>query len=392
VGPLFINTANQSLRAAAAEIELHNAIEVASAIPVATHYYDSDILRLQDALTEARAVNTLISNVNNGPGDTVEDEVQREQDEAESKAKEILAARERRRLALEAEKKEKERLEALALEAALLEGGNAEAAGVGAVQSGGEAEAAAATVVAAAVASESTTSSDGDAANDALVSAATGLDDIEDNAKQVKAPRAPNITAHGIPIIKDNLIPLLAIAESLISTGQALLDRLNGEVRVMDAVEVVNKALAVVTETVEKHKDEDPAYLPFFEKPVEVGPDGQPLPPPAPLPPNADGTPAPRPNLDWTLPCDINGIPLPDSPQVLSLKALRDTVIALESAISVGKTAGADAKCISSSEVTLTTRKSELNAGLVAESQRVEFFRSERAKAEKKNKKKGGKK
>jgi hypothetical protein len=394
VGPLFINTANQSLRAAAAEIELNNAIEVASAIPVATHYYDSDILRLQDALTEARAVNTVISNVNNGPGDTVEDELQREQDEAESKAKEILAAREQRRLALEAEKKEKERLEALALEAALLEGGNAEAAGVGAVQSGGEVEAAAAPVVPAAAASESTTSSDGDAANDALVSAATGLDDLEEEsiAKQVKAPRAPNITAHGILIIKDNLIPLLAIAESLISTGQALLDRLNGEVRVMDAVEVVNEALAVVTETVEKHKDEDPAYLPFFEKPIEVGPDGQPLPPPAPLPPNADGTPAPRPNLDWNLPCDINGIPLPDSPQVLSLKALRDTVIALESAISVGKTAGADAKCISSSEVTLTTRKSELNAGLIAESQRVEFFRSERAKAEKKNKKKGGKK
>lgn len=389
VGPLFINTANQSLRAAAAEIDLTNAIEVASAIPVATHYFDSDILRLQDALVEARAVNTLIANVNNGLGDTVEDELAREQEEAKAKANEILLAREQKKLAKEVEKKEKERLEALALEAALLEGGNADASGA-AVATG--ADSSAPPPVAAAAAVESEPSSEGNAAVDDAVNAATGLDVQGEEPVVKKAPRAPNITGYGIPILKDNLIPLLAIAESLISSGQALLDRLNGEVRVMDAVEVVNKALDVVTETVERHKEEDPAYLPFFEKPVEVGPDGQPLPPPAPLPPNPDGTPAARPSLDWNLPCDINGVPLPDSPQVLSLKSMRDTVLALESAISVGKTAGADAKCISSSEVTLTTRKADLNAGLIAEAQRVEFFRSERAKAEKKNKKKGGKK
>jgi len=391
VGPLFINTANQSLRAAAAEIDLTNAIEVASAIPVATHYFDSDILRLQDALVEARAINTLIANVNNGLGDTVEDELVREQEEANAKANKILLAREQKKLAREAEKKEKERLEALALEAALLEGGNADASGA-AVATGADSSAPPPPPLAVA-AVESEPSSEGDAAVDDAINAATGLDDQgEDTPVVKKAPRAPNITGYGITILKDNLIPLLAIAESLISSGQALLDRLNGEVRVMDAVEVVNKALDVVAETVEKHKEEDPAYLPFFEKPVEIGPDGQPLPPPAPLPPNADGTPAARPSLDWNLPCDINGVPLPDSPQVLSLKALRDTVLALESAISVGKTAGADAKCISSSEVTLTARKADLNAGLIAEAQRVEFYRSERAKAEKKNKKKGGKK
>lgn len=394
VGPLFIHTANQSLRSAAAELELTNAIQVASAIPVATHYYDADLLRLSDALTEARAVNKLISNVNSGLGDTIEDEIEREKDEANAKAVEILANREQKRLAKEAEKKEKERLEALALEAALLEGGNGAENGIVSTEI---------------TATTTTTSQPTDVVVQSIDGdniTATGIDDVtgivdeghSSNStvqQHLKAPRAPKITSHGIQILKENLIPLIPIAESLISSGQALLDRLNGEVRVMDAVEVCTIAIKDVQKKVELHKEEDPAYLPFFEKPIELGPDGQPLPPPpppAPLAPNPDGTPAQRPFLDWTLPCDINGIPLPDTPQVLSLKTLRDTILALDTAISVGKTAGADGKCISSSENAAISLKTELNTLLLAESIRVEFFRSERTKAEKKNKKKGGKK
>ena len=88
---------------------------------------------------------------------------------------------------------------------------------------------------------------------------------------------------------------------------------------------------------------------------------------------------------------DANGVPLPETPQINAILQLRAAAEELNKVTNQAKTSGADAACIFSAELILKECLVEAASALEAEKERVALARVERAKLDKKGKKKAKK-
>lgn len=84
----------------------------------------------------------------------------------------------------------------------------------------------------------------------------------------------------------------------------------------------------------------------------------------------------------------MNGVPLPETAQLEAITQLQHAVAELAAILGSARTSGADAACIAVAEATHKTAAAEAAASLSAEKDRVLLARVERAKLEKKGKKK----
>lgn len=398
VGPTLVAQARLDLRVAYAEASLQGSIALCSSIPVGTHFYDADIQRLSLAVGEAEGASAAASRVEAGTGAAEDEDLTAEQ--AAASAEGMRRREESQRL-----QQQQERAQAKA-EAARIAAETAAAEGV--AEGDGVAEGKEEDVSAPAAAAPPV-SADGDSAADASEPAAATA--TEEPAVD-QAPSKP-ATRLLLPALPANTIRLSPVAAAILDQGRALLSRLQCEVGVTDAVAAAEARSSEVAAAAEVHKEEDPTLLPTPEKPVDPAAEAAAAAAAA-RPPSGKGKPAaaaarpasgkgkaaapadaeapPPAPLDPSFPCDSAGTPMPDSPQLIAIKALRDQCAALEATIVTSKTAGADAACIASAEASLARLRQAMVDQLTSERTRVEFYRAERAKLDKKNKKKGKKK
>jgi hypothetical protein len=83
---------------------------------------------------------------------------------------------------------------------------------------------------------------------------------------------------------------------------------------------------------------------------------------------------------------DTNGVPLPDTPQLLAIQQLQVSCTELATVVTAARTSGADAACIATAEAALKICKADAAAAMEAEKERVALARVERAKLSKKKK------
>lgn len=285
VGPTLLSQATLALQVAAAEVELHGAVVVASGISIGTHLYDAILLRLSEAVSGARAACTAANLMAHPPDKGIEH---------------------------------------FSLRAVL-----------------------------------------------------------------------------GVPTGNDILAA--PIKEEAISEASTLLSRLQCEVQVTDSVVHARAQGEAARVALEQYREHDPTELPVPELPP-VAPEAadaaaaaaaaRPPSTSGKRPASAKKEPAPAeaappapPSPDF--PLDQAGVPLPDTPQLLALKSLRDSCKELDGIITASRTAGADAACTDAAVAALTELRAALDAGLLDEAERVTRLRAEKAKAAKKGKKKG---
>ena len=196
--------------------------------------------------------------------------------------------------------------------------------------------------------------------------------------------------------------PIIPVASSLITPSLALEQRLKAEVSLSDVVIAAEGFASAAASAVLAHADEDPTLLPTPELPpttaaVEVVPAGKggkpaakaaPAPPPKPAakggkapPPPTE--PPPHPPVDANLPLDIHGVPLPHTPQLNALFALRVGLTALAVAASDGAAAGADAAAVDGARAASVRLATIMAEGLLGEAIRVEAAREAAAKKKK---------
>jgi hypothetical protein len=397
VGPTLVAQAKLSLRVLYAEAAVVGASSVCGSIPVGTHAYDADIGRLGAAVAEAEAASAEALRVEGG-GDVLEDPSAAISAHAGGSGDGVAAGS---RPGSGATKSGE------GGDGAGGQGADGEAAAAAVGEPGAEGGAASSADPApdggAAASGDPADAGDGAGGDGAdpdggEASSAEGGDGGDNGGSAAPAasrpPSAPKVQRKpklDLPIPAENAIHLTPVAGAVLSDATALLSRLRGEVGITDSVNAATAAEAAVTAAAEAHKEEDPTLLPTPELPPgPVDANGVPIPPaaPAPAPVGPDGEPLPPPPPDPAFPCDTKGVPLPDTPQLLALKALRDRSADLEAVIATSTAAGADPACVAKATASLGALRAGLLASLTAEATRVEFYRAERAKLEKKNKKK----
>ena len=373
VGETLIRQAQLALRVGLAEIEVIGATVVCNAITVGTHAYDSDISRLQIAIKEAEKASNEAIRVENG-GDIFEEPVE------EKPIAEVVPAP----TETTEEPTNPDGTVTESTDNAVTENtaeGTTENTDAPATSTTGETNP---------TAEEGSSSSSSESPEESVPAEST-----ENTTNTIIESTRKSRPRLDIPVLPSNILHLSPVHNAVMETGKTLLSRLTCEVKVTDSIGVAESSFKQVTEVAERHKEEDPTLLPVPEKPVS--PDA--VPPPDARPPSGKGGKAPAPAPaeeappvaappDPAFPCDSAGVPLPDSPQLLAIKQLRDSCNSLETIIQESRTAGADAACIANAENSLNRLKTELMTALQTETTRVEFYRAERAKLEKKNKKK----
>jgi ankyrin repeat protein len=206
----------------------------------------------------------------------------------------------------------------------------------------------------------------------------------------------------GLKPLAELMPPIIPVASSLITPSLALEQRLKAEVSLSDVVIAAEGFASAAASAVLAHADEDPTLLPTPELPpttaaVEVVPAGKggkpaakaaPAPPPKPAakggkapPPPTE--PPPHPPVDANLPLDIHGVPLPHTPQLNALFALRVGLTALSVAARDGAAAGADAAAVDGARAASVRLATIMAEGLLGEAIRVEAAREAAAKKKK---------
>lgn len=395
VGETLLRQAELALRVGLAEIELIGATVVCNAITVGTHMYDADIGRLQNAIHTAIKASTEAVRVESGD-DIFEEPV--EEKPATGNGKETDGdnnTTDANKGNTEGSTEEPSNPDSATTETGEEQSAssNTETAAIsgnetkdGAPSSSEEANPTTTDDASSSSSSSSSSSEEGVSATDDTTTVSSSSAAV---SNRITRPRLD------IPVLASNIIHLSPVHNTVMETGNALLSRLVCEVKVTDSIGIAENSFTKVTEVVERHKEEDPTLLPVPEIPVvpEAVPSSRPpsgkggkAPAPAPAP--ADATPPVAAPPDPAFPCDSAGVPLPDSPQLIAIKVLRDACTNLDTIIQESRTAGADAACIANAENSLNRLRNELMTSLQTETTRVEFYRAERAKLEKKNKKK----
>jgi hypothetical protein len=371
VGPTVRNEARLLCQCAVAETELAAAVQVCGSIAVGTHASDADIARLARALDAADIAASCVA------------AVQAERASAQAQHDDIAQAESAKLQQLQQQ---------VAENMSVRTGGSGKQKSVVTTTTRRGAAAADAADVQSQVRSQlihgSSSSNLGPAA-----SAASGFPGAGDHTPARPPPRS-----------LASFCSLQAVDAALVDRARVLLKRLQCEVGVMDDVAAAGKSLSAVQAAVAAHDAEDPSALPV----PELSPEEQELvkqaielflnPPPAPKgrmapPPKAGARPATAPEVPagpkfpkMSRPLDINGIPLPDTPQLLALQALLVSMDRLTAAVAGARQSGADDACINTAEDTLADLRSRHEATFAAEKARVEAARLEAEKRKKKKK------
>jgi hypothetical protein len=193
-----------------------------------------------------------------------------------------------------------------------------------------------------------------------------------------------------LPVPAGNAPAAPPVPQAALDAASALHRRLVAEVGLSDFVAAVGAAEHAAAAASLVHKEEDPTLLPTPAKPP---PDPEAVaaaaaaaaataakkPPPKPpakgSPPPVE-EPPPHPPVDPTLPCDATGTPLPHTPQLLALFALRDAVKQLEAAALSGCAAGADAGAVDAANAAAARGMEAMGKGMMEECLRVEHARA----------------
>jgi hypothetical protein len=359
VGPVLLRQAGVAIDTAVAECELAGAAFVCRSIPVASHAYDADIRRLAAAVETAHAL---------------------ARQQAEASAALTGAATTQGDVA-----------------APLVEPaapGTDEGAAAASDSKGEPEDSAAATAAAA----------------EAGVGAPASSASLQRPAAAVETAAAAEAPP---PLAPGAVVPQQPVDEVALAAASALLSRLSSEVRVVDAVAAADAALARARAAALAHREEDASLLPVPElppPPPEAVPaaaaaggrpgssavkgQAKPAAKPSAAPAGRGGKPAPEPvpegppPVEPTAMTDTAGVPLPDTPQLLALRSVSGAVDALKATIAACEAAGADAACVAMAGAAAARLWADYLAGLAEERVRVDVCRAERAKLERKNRKK----
>ena len=225
---------------------------------------------------------------------------------------------------------------------------------------------------------------------------ADGDDDVAalSGASSLAAPEAPLVFRLGLAPLPARLPPIIPVTADALAEAGTLAARLRAEISISDDAALAEAACAAAVAAATAHAEDDPTSLPtppLPPAPVEApaaakgGKEKAPPPKPAAKPAAKGKEPVvaeepPHPPVDAAFPVDVNGVPLPHTPQLLALFALRDACAALDAGAARGAAAGADAAAVAGAVSIAAKLKAGLAESLLAECLRVEAARAKKKK------------